>query len=61
MTACKLDRTKSYGEIIGATNGAKFYQNGKEFDFEGNPLVNEPVVSDEIPENKPKRGRPAKA
>lgn len=43
MTACKLDKSKSYGQIMGADNGARFYQDGKEFDFEGN-VICAPVV-----------------
>jgi hypothetical protein len=57
----KLDKSKSYGEIMGATNGAKYEQNGNEFDVNGN-LINqandiiEPAQTFEI---QPKKlGRP---
>ena len=36
MTAIKLDRTKSYGEIIGSTDGSKYDQDGHIFDVSGN-------------------------
>lgn len=51
----KLDKTKPYGQIIGAVNGARFEQNGKEYDFEGNP-----IIEDEAEPVKRKPGRPPK-
>ena len=61
MTAIKLDKSKPYGQVMGATNGARFEQNGKDFDHEGN-LVGGDVapMSDDIIEIKPKLGRPSK-
>ena len=60
-TKMKLDKSKSYGEIMGATNGAKYERNGKEFDVNVNliEVVNatiDPVKTSEI---QPKKlGRP---
>lgn len=65
MTVCKLDKSKSYGQIMGADNGARFEQDGKEFDFEGN-LIGAPVVdviAIEVEQEAPikrKLGRPFK-
>jgi hypothetical protein len=47
----KLDKSKSYAEILGATNGERYEQNGVLFDFEGNEIVKE---------DKPRIGRPPK-
>ncbi len=62
-----LDRTRPYGEIFGSTDGAKYEQDGKQFDSFGNLLTKDSIVSEfypvgarqEIVEPK-KRGRPAK-
>lgn len=48
----RLDRSKSYAEIIGATNGAKFFQNGVEFDFEGKPIIAKSDESAEVATDK---------
>lgn len=53
----KLDRTKPYGEIIGANDGSKYEQNGIVFDFNGNPLNAPEVIEEEV---KRKPGRPPK-
>ena len=41
-----LDRTRPYGEIIGATNRARYSQDGKEYDFAGDEIgvLDDPVV-----------------
>jgi hypothetical protein len=56
----KLDRTKSFGEIIGSTDGSKYEQDGKIFDNQGNLMSNEnnPEIVAEKTEDKPKLGRP---
>ena len=40
----KLDRKKSFGQVIGqAVNGVRFMQDGKDFDAAGNEIVKAPV------------------
>lgn len=63
----KLDKSKSYAQIFGSTDGSRFEQGGVLFDFEGNELnaVKPSVVqvqSDEgdIIEPAKRRGRPPK-
>ena len=59
----KLDKSKSYGLIIGATDGSMYDQNGKIFDRDGNLLGN-PVSEDSVQPIKitefAKLGRPRK-
>lgn len=60
MTATRLDRSRSYGEIIGSTDGSKYDQDGHIFDINGELLNDEPpvnIVDDII---KRKLGRPFK-
>lgn len=62
-TKMKLDKSKSYGEIMGATNGARFVQDGKEFYANGELVITENAIIEhsEKPENAPKKlGRPFK-
>ena len=49
-----LDRTRHYGENFGfVENGAKYVQDGKDFDASGNEIVSEPVVEPVEPELEP--------
>lgn len=62
-TKMKLDKSKSYGEIMGATNGAKYEQNGNEFDVNGDLIkqVNVIIEPEKTSEIQPKKlGRPYK-
>ena len=62
----RLDKSKPYAEIIGATNGERYGQGGMVFDHEGNQikttLAIEPTKNkfDSIVVEKRKPGRPAK-
>jgi len=59
----KLDKSKSYGLIIGATDGSMYDQNGKIFDRDGNQLgVTEEVVTqhEELIDHVKRLGRPPK-
>lgn len=62
-TKMKLDKSKSYGEIMGATNGAKYEQNGNEFDSNGDMINAENAIIEIVKtiETQPKKlGRPYK-
>lgn len=50
----KLDKSKSYGEIIGSTDGSKYEQNGVNFDNDGNE------INALVQEDQTRRGRPPK-
>ena len=58
----KLDRTKSFGEIIGSTDGSKYVQGGKLYDCQGNILGSgsNPEVISVKTEERPKLGLPPK-
>lgn len=67
----KLDKSKSYAQIIGSSDGSRFEQGGVVFDFEGNELnaKKDNVVAEEAPskdddsgiiEIAKRRGRPPK-
>lgn len=68
MTGCKkLDKSRSYGEIMGATDGSKYEQDGLVFDCQGN-LLNGQIATiaesmeivEEVKPEKPRLGRPPK-
>jgi hypothetical protein len=52
MTTKQLDRSKPYGTVVGAANGATFYQDGCEFRADGTPC-SEPSVPAEPVEEAP--------
>jgi hypothetical protein len=41
----KLDKSKPYAQILGATDGSRFEQHGVIFDYEGNQLNSNPVAN----------------
>ena len=53
--ARKLDRTRDYGEIYGASNGARYEQDGVQFGALGDAL--DDTQEEDV---KAKRGRPRK-
>ena len=57
----KLDKSKSYGEIIGSTDGSKYDQGGNIFDCDGNQLnVPETTQHEELVDHVKRMGRPPK-
>lgn len=41
----KLDKSKSYAQIFGSTDGSRYEQGGIVFDFEGNELNANPIAN----------------
>lgn len=66
MTAIKLDRSRSFGEIFGSTDGSKYDQDGKTFNADGDLLNYQPEEPEQRTERiveevlKRKPGRPPK-
>jgi len=59
----KLDKSKPYGEIIGATDGSKYEQFGNVFDRDGNQIGGTDTVitqHEELINHVKRLGRPPK-